>query len=161
MKPSSNDMNTFPLERDVTLASVTLSFTGKYTGVVFCVCIQDINMNDETSADQTDLSTSPPLPPYVPPPPPPPPPLALANFTVHEPQERLNLSHAAKEELTQRENCSKENKQKEKCVPTDGCDVVRGEFKVHLSFKTHPAGAHHCQRGRSTLPAFPWSLFAA
>lgn len=80
-------------------------------------------MNDETSADQTDLSTSPPLPPYVPPPS-----LALANFTVHEPPERLNLNHSAKEESDQRENGSKENKQKDKSLPIDGCNVIQGEF---------------------------------
>lgn len=79
-------------------------------------------MNDETSADQTDLSTSPPLPPYVPPPP-----LDLPNFAVHEPQERLNLNHSAKEEFAQNDGCSKENRQRLKCLPTEGCDAVQGE----------------------------------
>lgn len=100
-------------------------------------------MNDETSADQTDLSTSPPLPPYVPPPP-----LALPNFTVHEAQERLNLNH----QVTERESCSKENKQNEKSPPADGCNVVQGESNIckRTSY----------QRGRSTLAAFPWQFIA-
>lgn len=40
-------------------------------------------MSEEPSADQTDLSASPP-PPYVPPPP-----LSLSDITAHEPQDRL------------------------------------------------------------------------
>lgn len=94
--------------------------------LVFVIeCFQDINMNDETSADQTDLSTSPPPPPYVPPPPPPPPPsLALSSFTVHEPPDRLSRCDSAKGELGERESS---------CVPKhsrlrdSGCEIIQGE----------------------------------
>ncbi|KAK7915970.1 hypothetical protein WMY93_011731 [Mugilogobius chulae] len=48
--------------------------------------IQDIGVTEEPSADQTDLSASPP-PPYVPPPP-----LSLSDITDHEPQDRLEQS---------------------------------------------------------------------
>ncbi|XP_056259437.1 chromodomain-helicase-DNA-binding protein 6 isoform X2 [Seriola aureovittata] len=44
---------------------------------------KDIGVSEEPSADQTDLSASPP-PPYVPPPP-----LSLSDITAHEPQDRL------------------------------------------------------------------------
>ena len=50
-------------------------------------------MNEEASADQTDLSASPPLP-YVPPPA-----LSLADITTHEPQDGLGHSDAS-ESLT-------------------------------------------------------------
>lgn len=50
-------------------------------------------MSEEPSADQTDLSASPP-PPYVPPPP-----LSLSDITAHEPQDRLGHSDVA-ESLT-------------------------------------------------------------
>lgn len=50
-------------------------------------------MSEEPSADQTDLSASPP-PPYVPPPP-----LSLSDITAHEPQDRLDHSVVA-ESLT-------------------------------------------------------------
>lgn len=50
-------------------------------------------MTEEHSADQTDLSASPP-PPYVPPPP-----LSLSDITAHEPQDRLGHSDVA-ESLT-------------------------------------------------------------
>ena len=46
-------------------------------------------MSEEPSADQTDLSASPP-PPYVPPPP-----LSLSDITTHEPQDRLGHSDVA------------------------------------------------------------------
>ncbi|KAG7236852.1 hypothetical protein INR49_000156 [Caranx melampygus] len=45
---------------------------------------KDIGVSEEPSADQTDLSASPP-PPYVPPPP-----LSLSDITAHEPQDRLD-----------------------------------------------------------------------
>ncbi|KAM3622048.1 uncharacterized protein V6R79_019762 [Siganus canaliculatus] len=44
---------------------------------------KDIGVSEEPSADQTDLSASPP-PPYVPPPP-----LSLSDITPHEPRDRL------------------------------------------------------------------------
>ncbi|KAF0034387.1 hypothetical protein F2P81_012145 [Scophthalmus maximus] len=44
---------------------------------------KDIGVSEEPSADQTDLSASPP-PPYVPPPP-----LSLSDITAHEPQDAL------------------------------------------------------------------------
>ncbi|XP_040888956.1 chromodomain-helicase-DNA-binding protein 6 [Toxotes jaculatrix] len=47
---------------------------------------KDIGVSEEPSADQTDLSASPP-PPYVPPPP-----LSLSDITAHEPQDRLGHS---------------------------------------------------------------------
>ncbi|XP_031734943.1 chromodomain-helicase-DNA-binding protein 6-like, partial [Anarrhichthys ocellatus] len=47
---------------------------------------QDIGVSEEPSADQTDLSVSPP-PPYVPPPP-----LSLSDITAHGPQDRLGHS---------------------------------------------------------------------
>ncbi|XP_075938173.1 chromodomain-helicase-DNA-binding protein 6 isoform X1 [Anarhichas minor] len=47
---------------------------------------KDIGVSEEPSADQTDLSVSPP-PPYVPPPP-----LSLSDITAHEPQDRLGHS---------------------------------------------------------------------
>ncbi|XP_047438274.1 chromodomain-helicase-DNA-binding protein 6 isoform X2 [Mugil cephalus] len=47
---------------------------------------KDIGVNEEPSADQTDLSASPPLP-YVPPPP-----LSLSDITAHEPQDGLGHS---------------------------------------------------------------------
>lgn len=50
-------------------------------------------MSEEPSADQTDLSASPP-PPYVPPPP-----LSLSDITAHEPQDQLGQSDVA-ENLT-------------------------------------------------------------
>lgn len=50
-------------------------------------------MSEEPSADQTDLSASPP-PPYVPPPP-----LSLSDITAHEGQDRLGHSVVA-ESLT-------------------------------------------------------------
>nr|XP_046240987.1 chromodomain-helicase-DNA-binding protein 6 isoform X2 [Scatophagus argus] len=50
---------------------------------------KDIGVSEETSADQTDLSASPP-PPYVPPPP-----LSLSDITAHEPQDRLGHSDVA------------------------------------------------------------------
>lgn len=59
----------------------------------FVLCIQDIGVSEEPSADQTDLSVSPP-PPYVPPPP-----LSLSDITAHEPQDRLGHSDVA-ESLT-------------------------------------------------------------
>uniref|UniRef100_A0A4W6DRT1 Chromodomain helicase DNA binding protein 6 n=1 Tax=Lates calcarifer TaxID=8187 RepID=A0A4W6DRT1_LATCA len=52
----------------------------------FVLHIQDIGVSEEPSADQTDLSASPP-PPYVPPPP-----LSLSDITAHEPQDRLGHS---------------------------------------------------------------------
>ncbi|XP_076600782.1 chromodomain-helicase-DNA-binding protein 6 isoform X1 [Chaetodon auriga] len=54
---------------------------------------KDIGVSEEPSADQTDLSASPP-PPYVPPPP-----LSLSDITAHEPQDRLGHSDVA-ESLT-------------------------------------------------------------
>ncbi|CAK6977756.1 chromodomain-helicase-DNA-binding protein 6 [Scomber scombrus] len=45
---------------------------------------KDIGVSEEASADQTDLSASPP-PPYVPPPP-----LSLSDITAHVPQDRLD-----------------------------------------------------------------------
>lgn len=45
--------------------------------------VQDIGVSEEPSADQTDLSASPP-PPYVPPPP-----FSLSDITTHDPQDRL------------------------------------------------------------------------
>ncbi|XP_060926010.1 chromodomain-helicase-DNA-binding protein 6 [Limanda limanda] len=54
---------------------------------------KDIGVSEEPSADQTDLSASPP-PPYVPPPP-----LSLSDITAHEPQDRLGHAHVA-ESLT-------------------------------------------------------------
>lgn len=60
---------------------------------IVVVCIQDIGVTEEPSADQTDLSASPP-PPYVPPPP-----LSLSDITAHEPQDRLGHSDVA-ESLT-------------------------------------------------------------
>lgn len=57
------------------------------------LCFQDIGVSEEPSADQTDLSASPP-PPYVPPPP-----LSLADITAHQPQDRLGHSDVA-ESLT-------------------------------------------------------------
>ncbi|XP_029007835.1 chromodomain-helicase-DNA-binding protein 6 isoform X2 [Betta splendens] len=50
---------------------------------------KDIGVSEEPSADQTDLSASPP-PPYVPPPA-----LSLSDITGHEPQERLGQSDVA------------------------------------------------------------------
>ncbi|TDH13447.1 hypothetical protein EPR50_G00034810 [Perca flavescens] len=50
---------------------------------------KDIGVSEEPSADQTDLSASPP-PPYVPPPP-----LSLSGITGHEPQDRLGHSDVA------------------------------------------------------------------
>lgn len=47
---------------------------------------KDIGVSEEPSADQTDLSASPP-PPYVPPPP-----LSLSDITAHDPQDRLGTS---------------------------------------------------------------------
>ncbi|XP_034534536.1 chromodomain-helicase-DNA-binding protein 6, partial [Notolabrus celidotus] len=47
---------------------------------------KDIGVSEEPSADQTDLSASPP-PPYVPPPP-----LSLSHITAHDPQDRLGSS---------------------------------------------------------------------
>uniref|UniRef100_A0A669BXR9 Chromodomain helicase DNA binding protein 6 n=1 Tax=Oreochromis niloticus TaxID=8128 RepID=A0A669BXR9_ORENI len=54
---------------------------------------KDIGVNEEPSADQTDLSASPPLP-YVPPPP-----LSLSDITAHEPQDGLGHSDVS-ESLT-------------------------------------------------------------
>ncbi|XP_035007174.2 chromodomain-helicase-DNA-binding protein 6 isoform X1 [Hippoglossus stenolepis] len=54
---------------------------------------KDIGVSEEPSADQTDLSASPP-PPYVPPPP-----LSLSDITAHEPQDRLGHADVA-ESLT-------------------------------------------------------------
>ncbi|KAM9361231.1 chromodomain-helicase-DNA-binding protein 6 [Symphorus nematophorus] len=54
---------------------------------------KDIGVSEEPSADQTDLSASPP-PPYVPPPP-----LSLSDITAHEPQDRLGPTDVA-ESLT-------------------------------------------------------------
>ncbi|XP_067442389.1 chromodomain-helicase-DNA-binding protein 6 isoform X1 [Thunnus thynnus] len=54
---------------------------------------KDIGVSEEASADQTDLSASPP-PPYVPPPP-----LSLSDITAHVPQDRLGHSDVA-ESLT-------------------------------------------------------------
>ncbi|XP_071351598.1 uncharacterized protein chd6 isoform X3 [Trachinotus anak] len=50
---------------------------------------KDIGVSEEPSADQTDLSASPP-PPYVPPPP-----LSLSDITAHEPQDRLDHADVA------------------------------------------------------------------
>ncbi|XP_029906908.1 chromodomain-helicase-DNA-binding protein 6 isoform X2 [Myripristis murdjan] len=50
---------------------------------------KDIGVSEEPSADQTDLSASPP-PPYVPPNP-----LSLSDITTHEPQDRLGHSDVA------------------------------------------------------------------
>ncbi|XP_074525320.1 chromodomain-helicase-DNA-binding protein 6 isoform X2 [Halichoeres trimaculatus] len=47
---------------------------------------KDIGVSEEPSADQTDLSASPP-PPYVPPPP-----LSLSDITAHDPRDRLGAS---------------------------------------------------------------------
>ncbi|XP_072237540.1 chromodomain-helicase-DNA-binding protein 6 isoform X2 [Leuresthes tenuis] len=57
------------------------------------ILFKDIGVNEEASADQTDLSASPPLP-YVPPPA-----LSLADITTHEPQDGLGHSDAS-ESLT-------------------------------------------------------------
>ncbi|XP_070759561.1 chromodomain-helicase-DNA-binding protein 6 [Enoplosus armatus] len=54
---------------------------------------KDIGVSEEASADQTDLSASPP-PPYVPPPP-----LSLSDITDHGPQDRLGHSDVS-ESLT-------------------------------------------------------------
>ncbi|KAM7421891.1 hypothetical protein PAMA_010112 [Pampus argenteus] len=54
---------------------------------------KDIGVSEEASADQTDLSASPP-PPYVPPPP-----LSLSDITAHVPRDRLGHSDVA-ESLT-------------------------------------------------------------
>ncbi|KAK2915525.1 chromodomain-helicase-DNA-binding protein 6 isoform X2 [Channa argus] len=54
---------------------------------------KDIGVSEEPSADQTDLSASPP-PPYVPPPQ-----LSLSDLTAHEPQDRLGHSNVT-ESLT-------------------------------------------------------------
>nr|XP_043879334.1 chromodomain-helicase-DNA-binding protein 6 isoform X2 [Solea senegalensis] len=53
------------------------------------ILFKDIGVSEEPSADQTDLSVSPP-PPYVPPPP-----LSLSDMTAHEPQVRLSHSDVA------------------------------------------------------------------
>lgn len=102
-------------------------------------------MNDETSADQTDLSTSPPLPPYVPPPP-----LALSHFA--EPQERLgrcdaaeSLGSSAREEVAQGESSSTEDRHQDQCPAADGCDVIQGKNQ-----DWDPARLNHVNRGRST-----------
>lgn len=103
-------------------------------------------MNDETSADQTDLSTSPPLPPYVPPPP-----LALSHFA--EPQQRLgrcdateSLGGSAREEAAQRESSSSsEDRHQDPCPAADGCDVIQGKNQ-----DSDPARVNHVNRGRST-----------
>lgn len=50
---------------------------------------QDIAVSEDASADQTDLSTSPPLP-YVPPAP-----LSLSDITANEPQDRLDRQDAS------------------------------------------------------------------
>lgn len=56
----------------------------------FFFCIQDISVSEETSADQTDLSASPPLP-FIRPPP-----LSLSDITAHEPQEELSNADVTK-----------------------------------------------------------------
>ncbi|XP_022060688.2 chromodomain-helicase-DNA-binding protein 6 isoform X1 [Acanthochromis polyacanthus] len=57
------------------------------------ILFKDIGVNEEPSADQTDLSASPPLP-YVPPPP-----LSLSDITAQEPQDGLGHSDVS-ESLT-------------------------------------------------------------
>ncbi|XP_054866460.1 chromodomain-helicase-DNA-binding protein 6 isoform X3 [Amphiprion ocellaris] len=57
------------------------------------ILFKDIGVNEEPSADQTDLSASPPLP-YVPPPP-----LSLSDITAQEPQDGLGHSNVS-ESLT-------------------------------------------------------------
>lgn len=86
-------------------------------------------MSEEPSADQTDLSASPPLP-YVAPPP-----LSLSDITVREPQDGLghsdvteSLTNSAEEENAQKGSSFKQNKPKDKCLETDGCDVIQGKL---------------------------------
>lgn len=54
--------------------------------LVLVLVLQDIGVNEEASADQMDLSASPPLP-YVPPPP-----LSPPDLTPHAPQDGLGPS---------------------------------------------------------------------
>uniref|UniRef100_A0AAQ5WYF6 DNA helicase n=1 Tax=Amphiprion ocellaris TaxID=80972 RepID=A0AAQ5WYF6_AMPOC len=74
-----------------THSGMSSSSSSKFNTLV--LCIQDIGVNEEPSADQTDLSASPPLP-YVPPPP-----LSLSDITAQEPQDGLGHSNVS-ESLT-------------------------------------------------------------
>lgn len=100
-----------------------------YHFATFILCVQDINVSEEPSADQTDLSASPPLP-YVAPPS-----LSLSDITVHEPQDGLghsdvteSLTNSAEKENGQKGSSLKQNKPKDKCLETDGCDVIQGKL---------------------------------
>lgn len=100
-----------------------------YNFATFILCVQDINVSEEPSADQTDLSASPPLP-YVAPTS-----LSLSDITVREPQDGLShsdvtdsLTNSAEEENAQQGSSLKQNKPKDKCLETDGCDVIQGKL---------------------------------
>lgn len=99
-----------------------------YNFATFILCVQDINVSEEPSADQTDLSASPPLP-YVAPPS-----LSLSDITVREPQDGLghsvteSLTNSAEEENAQKGSSLQQNKPKDKCLETDGCDVIEGKL---------------------------------
>lgn len=100
-----------------------------YHFATFILYVQDINVSEEPSADQTDLSASPPLP-YVAPPP-----LSLSDITVREPQDGLGHSdvtesptNSAEEENALKGSSLKQNKPKDKCLETDVCDVIQGKL---------------------------------
>lgn len=127
---------------------------------LFVLCVQDIGVSEEPSADQTDLSASPP-PPYVPPPP-----LSLSDITAHEPQDRLGHSDVA-ESLTnpvEEGDCQEggagfefddkeedeveelsratmgQNKRRDRSLEREECDAERGTAKrrggVHSVFQS-------------------------
>lgn len=115
---------------------------------LFFVCIQDISVSEEPSADQTDLSASPPLP-YIAPPP-----LSLSDITAHEPQEGLGHTDVTKsltnpvdeeegpegstgfefdEKDKEVEDLSRatveQNKHRDKCLEREECNVNQGMSK--------------------------------
>ncbi len=85
MSSSSPIFHDYVTKHD-TIITKRLSCSSKSDFDTFLSCIQEIGVSEEPSADQTDLSASPP-PPYVPPPS-----LSLSDITAHEPQDRLGHS---------------------------------------------------------------------
>ena len=95
---------------------------------------QDIGVSEEASADQTDLSASPP-PPYVPPPP-----LSLSDITAHVPQDRLDhadvsesLTNPVEEfedkEEEEVEDLSREAAEQNAEKQREKCDADRGTIR--------------------------------
>lgn len=118
----------------------------------FVLCNQDISVSEEPSADQTDLSASPP-PPYIPPPP-----LSLSDITPHEPQDRLGHSDVTEsltnpvEEREGQEGSTgfefdekdeevedlsratmEQNKRRDQCLESEECNVDQGMSKNNCS----------------------------